>query len=134
MKGYSGPPPGSTIPTSFHGSIALGVLLFGTMLIGIVAGQLFQEVSSRANERVRLGALLGTLNRGRAWAAMLVSPIVFFSTLSSLLGLGPSPIAFFYAFQNGFFCLAIFNGISAKLPVAQPQKRGSRRQAGPGAA
>ena len=85
------------------------------MLAGILLCQLFQVVVSKPDEQVRFTELMKTLNSGRSWAAMLASPIVFFSTLSSLLELGITSTAFFYALQNGFFCLAIFNTISAKF-------------------
>ena len=97
------------------GPFALAALLFPTMLAGILLCQLFQVVVSKPDEQVRFTELMKTLNSGRSWAAMLASPIVFFSTLSSLLELGITSTAFFYALQNGFFCLAIFNTISAKF-------------------
>ena len=92
-----------------------GLLFYVTMLAGIILGQLFQAVIAKPDKQVRVRELLRTLNTGRSWAAMLASPIVFFSTAPSLLALGGGLVAFFYALQNGFFCLTVFNGISAKF-------------------
>ena len=100
--------------SEYH-SLILGLLFYATMLAGIALGQLFQEVVAKPDEQVKLKKLLRTLNKGRSWAAMLASPIVFFSTVPSLLALGAVSVAFFYALQNGFFCLAVFNAISAKF-------------------
>lgn len=100
---------------SEYRSLILGLLFYATMLAGIALGQLFQEVIAKPDEQVKLKELIRTLNKGRSWAAMLASPIVFFSTVPSLLALGAVSVAFFYALQNGFFCLAVFNAISAKF-------------------
>lgn len=100
--------------SEYH-SFILGALFYATMLAGIALGQLFQEVIAKPDEQVELKKLIRTLNKGRSWAAMLASPIVFFSTVPSLLDLGAVSVAFFYALQNGFFCLAVFNAVSAKF-------------------
>lgn len=98
-----------------------GLLLYATMLVGIVLSQLFQEVIAKPDEPVKPRDLIRSLSKGRSWAAILASPIVFFSTAPSLLALGPGTVAFFYALQNGFFCLAIFNAISAKFASPPPK-------------
>ena len=97
------------------GPLALSFLFFITMIAGIVIGQLFQFVASKPDENIHFTELVQALNKGRSWSAILASPLVFFSTFSSLLAMGATPVAFFYAFQNGFFCLAIFSSMSAKF-------------------
>jgi hypothetical protein len=92
-----------------------GLILYIFMMFGILLGQLFQEVTSKPEKEVSLKELLKALNRGKSWGAFLASPIVFFSTASSLLELGVSTIALYYALQNGFFCMTIFNGISKRI-------------------
>lgn len=91
-----------------------GIVLYGTMLGGVLLGQLFAYVIARPNQQIRIKPLLRCLNTGRSWAAALASPLVFFSTFSSLLTL-KGPVMYFYALQDGFFCLTIFNGIAAVM-------------------
>ncbi len=96
-------------------SLVLGILLYCTMLLGIALCHMFQTAMAHPNKPVRFNTLLQSLNKGSSWASFLASPIVFFSSASSLLELGFRPVAFFYALQNGFFCLTIFDGIKARF-------------------
>ena len=100
--------------------LLLGALFYGTMLAGVALGQLFQHVTIKPNQQVRIRELLKALNTGRSWAAILASPVVFFATVPSLLALGAVSVSFFYALQSGFFCLAAFSAISAKFTQATP--------------
>lgn len=88
------------------------LILFLLMIVGMIFNQLFEILQKRKNKgqiKVNLKTVFSEAFSGIAfWMAILVSPIIFFSTYYFVNSLPDNTIAYFYAFQNGFFWHNIF--------------------------
>ena len=94
------------------------VLMFLIMLAGMFFNQLFENLKAQkeaGRTTTNIPELLITGWKGISfWMAIVVSPIIFYGTYYLVDSLPDGSVAFFYAFQNGFFWYNIFNTFDLK--------------------
>lgn len=91
--------------------VALSAL---AMLIGLLFGALYQQLSSK-NEPIQIGGELKAVITGAAFfRSLLVAPLVFGGVYAISSTQPDLVVALIFAFQNGFFCEAIFRQRHAK--------------------
>lgn len=79
------------------------------MLAGIFLGCLFRRITDRPNQTIDVGAeLRGVLRSTSFVAALCVAPFVFMSVYVVVNKSPGDPASYLLAFQNGFFCEAVF--------------------------
>lgn len=105
-------PPG--VNYSIFGDIAYGrvIILFSSMLLGILAHSIHAEISNHSGSSRRKAKTImrRVLRSTGLLTALCVSPIIFFSTYQAAGQQPDGVIAFCLAFQNGFFWKTIFAG------------------------
>ena len=93
---------GETFPFASFG------LTVVVMLLGIIFGCLFRRVARR-NDKILLGKELREVFSSPSFiAALCVSPLIFMSAYVVVSKSPGDPSSYLLAFQNGFFCEAIF--------------------------
>lgn len=89
------------------------ILLFLVMILGMFFNQLFEALQKQKKEgktTVNIGETFKNGFKGITfWMAIVVSPIIYFCTYFLVSTIPDDKIAYFYAFQNGFFWYYIFN-------------------------
>lgn len=89
------------------------VIMFIVMLFGMFFNQLFESLQRQKSKGKTTVSIGETLKEGilgiNFWMAVFVSPIVFFATYYLVSSIPDDRIAWFYAFQNGFFWHYVFN-------------------------
>lgn len=96
----------------FEGSEVSIVGVVGTALVllfGIFFGCLFRRLGGRDRQVDVLKEVLAVIRSSSFIAALCVSPFVFFAIYAIVNGSPGDPASYLLAFQNGFFCQAIFN-------------------------
>jgi hypothetical protein len=102
-------------PYSFSGTYDYirPVLLFLVMILGMFFNQLFEALQKQKKQgktTTNIGATFREGFRGITfWMAVVVSPIIYFCTYFLVSSIPDDKVAYFYAFQNGFFWYYIFN-------------------------
>lgn len=85
------------------------------MLMGIIFGCLFRRVSKK-NKKIFLGKELKEIFTSPSFiAALCVSPLIFMSAYVVISKSPGEPSSYLLAFQNGFFCEAIFEQLYSGL-------------------
>ncbi|WP_373413905.1 hypothetical protein [Ensifer aridi] len=99
-------------PLGFEGSILPDFLpvagLAAVMAIGIFFGAMFRRMGTVDRKVNVINEAKDVLQSSSFIAALCVSPLVFFLAFLSVRGSPGDPASFLLAFQNGFFCEAIF--------------------------
>jgi len=95
------------------------VLLFGMMLLGMFFNQIFEILQSQKTMGLKTTHMGRNLLQGikgiTFWMAVVVSPIIFFSSFYLVDSNPDSKTSYFFAFQNGFFWYYIFNKAEVKV-------------------
>ena len=83
------------------------VLMFVAMLAGMFFNQLFESLKARKSAGHTTIDIVKIILKGwrgiSFWMAVVVSPIIFYGTYYLVSTLPDGKVAYFYAFQNGFF-------------------------------
>ncbi len=89
------------------------LIMFGIMLAGMFCNQVFESLRARKTAgkiTVNICKLMLHGFRGISfWMAVVVSPVIFYTTYLLAGNIPESKVACFYAFQNGFFWYNIFS-------------------------
>ena len=103
------------------------VLLFLVMVLGMFFNQLFESLQKQkkaGKTTINVGETFRTGFRGITfWMALFVSPLIYFATYYLVSTMPDDRIAYFYAFQNGFFWYYVFNKFDLRA------KNDSKKQA-----
>lgn len=84
------------------------------MFAGIVFGCLYRNLKDRSGD-VHLGyELVSAFKSAALVRALCVSPFVFMSVYALVADRPGDPASYLLAFQNGFFCQALFEKAAAK--------------------
>jgi uncharacterized RDD family membrane protein YckC len=96
-----------------------GLLMALSMLLGIVAGRLHENISTA--KRFKLGRVLAALpNDKELWRALLASPIIFGVVYSLLSSSNDLVVCAVFSFQNGFFCNVVLKKKQIELEAPKP--------------
>ncbi|MBY3081848.1 MULTISPECIES: hypothetical protein [Rhizobium] len=88
----------------------VGVVSTAIVLIfGIFFGCLFRRLGGPDRAVDVVSEIIGVTRSSSFIAALCVSPFVFFAIYAIVNGAPGDPASYLLAFQNGFFCQAIFN-------------------------
>jgi hypothetical protein len=94
------------------------LLMFLIMLAGMFFNQIFENLKAQKAEGHTTTNVLRLFTTGwkaiSFWMAIVVSPIIFYGTYYLVDALPDGNVAYFYAFQNGFFWYNIFNRFEVK--------------------
>jgi hypothetical protein len=94
-------------------------ILFGMMLLGMFFNQLFEILQEQKNKGMKTTNMWKNFLRGirgiTFWMAVVVSPIIFFCTFYLVDSDPDNKASYFFAFQNGFFWINIFNKTELKV-------------------
>ena len=111
-------------PKSFTEDLFTGItwlrplLMFVVMVAGMFFNQLFENLKQQKDAGRTTTNVLQLFTKGwkgiSFWMAIVVSPIIFYGTYYLVDALPDGNVAFFYAFQNGFFWYNIFNKFDTK--------------------
>lgn len=105
----------------FKKIIWVGVL-FLFMIGGMFANQIFeilqtQKTQGKTTTNIKAATLEG-FEGITFWMAIVVSPMIFFTTYS-MMGHMSNAVAIFYSFQNGFFWFTIFGNIEKSIKISK---------------
>lgn len=85
-----------------------GVLAAFTMLCGLFFGALFRQLRTQNGPVNIFSQCRAVFSSSSFWTALCVSPLVFYSVFAAT-GDNPGNVSsYVLAFQNGFFCEAVF--------------------------
>jgi len=111
-------------PKSVTGDLLTGsawvkpLLMFLVMVAGMFFNQLFENLKQQKEAGRTTTNVLQLFTKGwkgiSFWMALVVSPIIFYGTYYLVDSLPDGNVAYFYAFQNGFFWYNIFNKFDTK--------------------
>ncbi|MCK9220510.1 MAG: hypothetical protein M0P47_10735 [Bacteroidales bacterium] len=94
------------------------LLMFLIMLAGMFFNQIFENLKAQKADGHTTTNVLRLFTTGwkgiSFWMAIVVSPIIFYGTYYLVDALPDGNVAYFYAFQNGFFWYNIFNRFEVK--------------------
>jgi hypothetical protein len=108
---------------AFSGEKAFGlvmvILTALVMFLGILFGCLFRRLVGRVDSSGAWVEVKAVFSSASFLAALCVSPFVFFAVYAVVSQRPGEPASFLLAFQNGFFCEAVFRQMFPdKLPVS----------------
>jgi Trk-type K+ transport system membrane component len=89
------------------------VLTAFLLFCGILFGCLFRRIGKLEKINI-LAELKGVFSSGSFWAALCVSPFVFFGVYAVVSASPGDPSSYLLAFQNGFFCESIFTQLTTR--------------------
>ena len=111
--------PGGKIATQQLWYLLKPVILFGVMVLGMLFNQLFEILQEQKNKGRKTTNMWKNLLAGirgtTFWMAVVVSPIIFFCSFYLVDSNPNSKASYFFAFQNGFFWINIFNKTELKI-------------------
>jgi hypothetical protein len=79
------------------------IVLIIVMLLGLVAGHLFERLKKATGPVSILAELRGMTHNARFWMALLISPIIFMSVYILIRDRPSTIVDYLLAFQNGFW-------------------------------
>lgn len=79
-----------------------------SMFVGIVFGGLFRRLEGREGKINPFAEFLAVFQTPNFLAALCISPFVYFGVYTLVRESPGDPASYLLAFQNGFFCEAIF--------------------------
>jgi len=99
------------------------VMMFVAMVVGMFFNQLFENLKEQKADGRTTVNIFQTVASGwkglSFWMALLVSPIIFYGTYFIGDSLPEGKVAYFFAFQNGFFWYNIFHKFELKSKSAK---------------
>lgn len=98
-------------------SVPSGLLAAIVMFCGIFSGSLFRQIRRKSRKTGKINILIECSNvftSASFWTALCVSPLVFFSIFAASGDNPENSSTFPLAFENGFFCEAIFKELFAQ--------------------
>jgi len=98
--------PQSPVPSALLAAIV--------MFCGIFFGSLFRQIRRRTAKINILTECSDVFTSASFWTALCVSPLVFFSIIAASGDNPENSSTFLLAFQNGFFCEAVFKELFAQ--------------------
>ncbi len=94
------------------------LMMFVAMVVGMFFNQLFENLKAQKAAGRTTIHVFQTFASGwkgiSFWMALVVSPIIFYGTYFIGDALPDGNVAWFYAFQNGFFWYNIFHKVELK--------------------
>jgi heme/copper-type cytochrome/quinol oxidase subunit 1 len=104
-------------------NLAMVFLTALVMFLGIVFGCLYRRLAGQVDGVRAWTELRAVLSSASFLAALCVSPFVFFVVYAAVSQRPGDPASFLLAFQNGFFCEAVFRQMFPdKAPAPAPAK------------
>jgi len=105
-------------PEFLTGGWVRPVMVFVAMVVGMFFNQLFENLKEQKEAGRTTVNIFQTFALGwkglSFWMALLVSPIIFYGTYYIGDSLPDGKVAYFFAFQNGFFWYNIFHKFELK--------------------